>query len=247
MASLRRSRGRACAMPPPLVLDRCLVGELAGLGQLLQQLALAAVSLVGTVTSTMHVEVAADSGPSQVRHALAAEPDLRARAGCRLGPRASPRRRASGSGLRAPEGGLRHRDRRARSRARCLALELRVRQRRASRRTGCPAVPPRGPASPSPERRIWWPSSMPAGIGHPQRPAALRAALAAARRRRRFSTIWPLPRQRPQVVTLTIWPSIVERTWRTSPRAAALRDRSTGWSRRRARCRSQVLAAVAAP
>ena len=32
-----------------------------------------------------------------------------------------------------------------------------------------------------------------------------------------FSTIRPAPRQRPQVVTLTIWPSIVERTWRTSP------------------------------
>ena len=32
-----------------------------------------------------------------------------------------------------------------------------------------------------------------------------------------FSTILPAPRQRPHIVTLTIWPSIVERTWRTSP------------------------------
>ncbi len=43
-----------------------------------------------------------------------------------------------------------------------------------------PGVPPRGAASPSPVRRIWWPSSMPAGTRHPQRALALRAAVAAA-------------------------------------------------------------------
>ena len=79
-----------------------------------------------------------------------------------------------------------------------------------------PGTPPRGPASPSPERRIWCPSSMPAGIV--TRRVRCRSTRPSPRQvGQGFSTIWPWPRQRPQVVTLTIWPSIVERTWRTSP------------------------------
>ena len=47
--------------------------------------------------------------------------------------------------------------------------------------------------------------------GDPQR--ALRSVRPSPRQvAQGSSTIWPWPRQRPQGLTLTIWPSIVERT-----------------------------------
>ena len=52
---------------------------------------------------------------------------------------------------------------------------------------------------------------------HPERPLALGPAVALARVAG-VSTILPSPRQRGQALTLTIWPSIVWRTLRTSPR-----------------------------
>ena len=43
---------------------------------------------------------------------------------------------------------------------------------------------------------------------HPQGPPPLDAPVASGRSWQASSTIWPVPRQRPQVVTLTIWPSM---------------------------------------
>ncbi len=80
-----------------------------------------------------------------------------------------------------------------------------------------PGGPPRGPTSPSFVSRIWWPSSMPAGIVtrsvrfRSVRPSPLHVSHGV-------STILPSPRQRGHALTLTICPSIVWRTLRTSPR-----------------------------
>ena len=105
-------------------------------------------------------------------------------AGCRPSPRPPPRRprSARGSSCRAPPARGR---RRLEDELRALALERRVRAD-VDRDVQRAATPPRGPASPSLDSRIWWPSSMPGGIVDLQRPLALDAALALARLARRL-------------------------------------------------------------
>ena len=80
-----------------------------------------------------------------------------------------------------------------------------------------PGGPPRGPTSPSFDRRIWCPSSIPAGIV--TRSVRLRSVRPSPWHvSHGVSTILPSPPQRGQALTLTIWPSIVWRIERTSPR-----------------------------
>ena len=99
-----------------------------------------------------------------------------------------------------------------------LAGQGRVRRRRGPRRRGCPAGPPRGPTSPSFESRIWWPSSMPGGDRDPEACACARSGPRRGRCRTASSMTLPSPRQRGHGATFTIWPSIVWRTDRISPR-----------------------------
>src|SRR5690606_3347955 len=79
-----------------------------------------------------------------------------------------------------------------------------------------PGGPPRSPASPSPASRMRCPSSIPAGTFTRIR-RVRRTTPAPRHSRQAVSTVWPSPRQRGQVWTLTSRPRGVCCTRRTSP------------------------------